>query len=222
MRRRLLLAGLGALLATGCATTVSGNGTLAEDAPRPTGSGPSDRPSPSNGNDDPGSGERQSLNCEGDKIISPRGAPYCFAQPDGFQDVSETVTVDATVGNEKYRSAVAVGDRDLIIVTVYELRINTDPVSDEMLESELRGVLANLSTQGFAFDSTVAKRGTVDGARSFGYHAQQAKERLEADVYFIFRGKSEVEVNCQWKDKRAQIQRACDDVLGSLQIKSVT
>ena len=41
--------------------------------------------------------------------------------PAGFQDVSSSVTVDASIGKEKYRSAVALGDRDLIIISVYEL-----------------------------------------------------------------------------------------------------
>ena len=219
MRKRFAVVSLCGLLAAGCASTVAGSGSVAADAARPTGTSAAPgtpSPSPSGGS----SGGRTTLNCSG-KVISPEGAPYCFTVPEGFQDVSSSVTVDATIGNEKYRSAVAVADRDLIIVTVYQLNADTDAIADETLEAELKKVLAQLAQQGFTFESTVADRGTVDGARTFSYHARQAKNMLESDVYFIFRGKNEIEVNCQWQRKAAEIRKACQTVLQSLQFKSV-
>jgi predicted small secreted protein len=220
MRRRLaaVLLGLSGLLAA-CATTVEGTGTVAADAVKPTGTGKaSPTPSPSAGaSARPG---RTTLKCSGE-VISPSGAPYCFTAPAGFQDVSSSVTVDASIGREKYRSAVAVAARDLIIVTVYELPVDTDPIADATLEGELKTVLGQLAQQGFTFESSTAERGTVDGARSFRYHASQEKEMLESDVYFLFRGKNEIQVNCQWKEKQAEIERGCRAVLDSLQFKSV-
>jgi hypothetical protein len=219
MRRRFaaILLGLSGLVA-GCASTVPGTGTVAADAAKPTGSAAaSPTPDPSAGSSAaPG---RSKLKCSG-KVISPAGSPYCFSTPAGFQDVSSSVTVDASIGQEKYRSAVAVANRDLIIVTVYELPMDTDPIADETLEGELKTVLAQLAAQGFTFDSTTAERGTVDGARSFQYHAKQTKSMLESDVYFLFRGKNEIQVNCQWKDKAAEIGKGCAAVLDSLQFKS--
>ncbi len=220
MRRRfaVVLLGLSGLLA-GCASTVQGSGSIAADAAGPSGSGaPSASPTPSgSASAAPG---RTTLKCSG-KVISPTGSPYCFTAPEGFQDVSSSVTVDASIGREKYRSAVAVADRDLIIVTVYELPVDTDPIAAETLEGELKTVLGQLAQQGFTFESTTAERGTVDGARSFKYHASQAKESLESDVYFLFRGKNEIQVNCQWKDKQADIGKGCQSVLQSLQFKVV-
>jgi hypothetical protein len=223
MRRRFAVAviGLCGLLA-GCASTVAGTGTIAADAARPSGAGTasgsgSPSPDPSSSSDDTG---RSSLTCTGSKI-SPAGSPYCFVLPAGFQDVSSSVTVDASIGREKYRSAVAVGQRDLIIVSVYELRRDTDAISDDTLEGELKQVLRQLSQQGFTFESTSADKTSVDGARSFGYHASQDSSGLESDVYFIFRGRNELQVNCQWKDKESDIARGCKSVLGSLQLKSV-
>ena len=229
MRRRpavlAAVASAVAVLTAGCATTVAGTGTVAADAARPKGAGAAS-PSPpppgaSGGSGDSGSGdERSTLKC-GAKAIAPSAAPYCFTIPAGFTDVSSSVTVDASIGNEKFRSAVAVGDRDLIIVTVYQLAVDTDDIADDTLEGELKTVLAQLAAQGFTFDSTEAERGEVDGARSFNYHASQAKNRLESDVYFVFRGKNEIEVNCQWKEKEADIAKGCAAVLKSLQFKSV-
>ena len=82
-------------------------------------------------------------------------------------------------------------------------------------------MLAQLVAQGFTFESTQAERGTVDGARSFSYRAAQPKNKLQSDVYFVFRGKNEVEVNCQWQTKQAEIQKGCTAVLESLQFKTV-
>jgi hypothetical protein len=160
------------------------------------------------------------LRCSG-RTIAPAGAPYCFSIPSGFTDVSSSVRVDASVGNEKFRSAVALADRDLIIVTVYTLTVDTDPIAADTLEGELRTVLAQLAAQGFTFESTQAARTTLDGARSFSYRAAQPKNKLQSDVYFVFRGKNEVEVNCQWQNKQAEIQKGCKALLGSLQVKTV-
>jgi hypothetical protein len=221
MRRRFAVAliGLCGLLA-GCASTVSGTGTVAADAAKPGAGGAptaSASPSPSASGDDTG---RSSLTCAGAKI-SPAGSPYCFVTPAGFQDVSSSVTVDASIGQEKYRSAVALGNRDLIIVSVYELKADTDAIGDDTLEGELKTVLAQLAQQGFTFRSTSADKTTVDGARSFGYHASQKSSGLESDVYFLFRGRNELQVNCQWKTKQAEITKGCKSVLSTLQFKSV-
>ena len=219
MRGRLAVALLGLCgLLVGCAATVSGTGQPAANATK-LGGGPSASASPSRSAAPDDSG-RQTLSCGGSKI-SPAGSPYCFTLPAGFQDVSSSVTVDASIGQEKYRSAVAVGGRDLIIISVYELRRSTDDIADETLEGELTQVLQQLSQRGFTFDSTTADKTSVDGARSFGYHASQDSTGLESDVYFVFRGRNELQVNCQWKDEESDITRGCKSVLGTLQFKSV-
>jgi hypothetical protein len=216
MRRRsaVALLGLCALLA-GCATTVAGSGLPAADATKP-GGGPTESAGPT-GSAAPG---RQALTCGGSKI-SPAGSPYCFTMPAGFQDVSSSVTVDASIGQERYRSAVAVSDRDLIIISVYELRRDTDDIADDTLEGELKQVLQQLARQGFSFDSTTAGKTSVDGARSFGYHASQDSTGLESDVYFLFRGRNELQINCQWTDKESDVTRGCKSVLDTLQFKTV-
>ena len=220
MRRRFaaVLIGLGALV-TGCANSVSGTGTIAADASRPAG-GASGSAKPSPTPTASGGTGRKALSCSG-TTISPSGSPYCFTVPAGFQDVSSSVTVDASIGQEKYRSAVAVSDRDLIIVSVYELKMDTDDIADDTLEAELKTVLAQLAQQGFTFESTNAKKSTTDGARTFSYRASQKSSGLESDVYFLFSGKNELQVNCQWKSKATDIAQGCAAVLKSLQFKSV-
>ena len=46
-------------------------------------------------------------------------------------------------------------------------------------------MLQQLSQQGVSFDPTTADRTSVDGARSFGYHASQHSTGLEPDVYAV-------------------------------------
>ena len=224
MHRRFaaVLIGLGALV-TGCASSVSGTGTIAADASRPAGGAsgsatPSGSPTPTPGGS--GGTGRKALSCSG-TTISPSGSPYCFTVQAGFQDVSSAVTVDANIGQEKYRSAVAVGDRDLIIVSVYELKVDTDGIAGDTLEAELKTVLGQLAQQGFTFESTSARKSTTDGARTFSYRASQASSGLESDVYFMFSGKNELQVNCQWKNRKTDISKGCAAVLASLQFKSV-
>ncbi len=214
-------------LAGGCTTTVDGTGTIAADSTvRPGGGGaPSGSAAASETETTSPSGQptRESLACPAGKLIKPSGAPYCFTVPGGFTDVSKSVTVGATIGSERFRSAVAVNrrDRDLIIVTTYELRLDSDPIADAVLERELQGVLGQLSKRGFSFDSTTAKRVSVDGARGFGYHATEPRNRLQADVYFAFRGRTELEVNCQWRDAPGDVRRGCQSVLSSMQFTTV-
>jgi hypothetical protein len=228
LRRAALLGVVCAALLAGCATTVNGTGRLADGVSVPPSAtdAPTDTAAPSGSPSSfpPDQPTRQSLSCSGDKIISPSGAPFCFAVPAGFVDVSKSVTVDTRVGNERFRSAVAVGgrDRDLVILTTYELRIDADPIPDDTLETELSSVLAQLTKQGFSFDSAVAKRTTVDGARTFGYHAREPRDKLQADLYFAFRGRNEFEINCQWRDAPGDVQRGCRSVLSSMQLKTET
>ena len=112
-------------------------------------------------------------------------------------------------------------DREFNAVCQSVWGYSTDDISDDTLAGELTQVLQQLSKQGFTFDSTTADKTDVDGARSFGYHASQRSTGLESDVYFVFRGRNELQVNCQWKDKEADIGRGCKAVLGTLQFKSV-
>jgi len=221
MRRQFLVAvGLCGLLAGGCAGRVEGSGTVARDAAGPSGAAATSSP-PANRSDRPGTAGRTTLRCSG-TVISPAGAPYCFTLPTGFQDTSASASLGTSSGRgDKFRSAAALGPRDLIIVTVYEVATDTDGIADDTLEGELKTVLGRLAQQGLTFESTSAQRSTVDGARSFGYHARHAKDGFESDIVFLVRGRNEIQVICQWTEKAAEVRKGCRAVLGSLQFKTV-
>jgi hypothetical protein len=220
-----------ALLAlAGCGSkTVTGSGSFGGPA-TPTASGTSGPAPTDSGSSSPaptGSGStqgRDTLSCSGGKVLHPTNAPYCYALPAGFKDVSGQTST--TVGNTgEHPSSVAVssdtitaGIRDLIIVLDFTLKVDSNDLSDDTLVRQLTALITQFESQGFTFVTKTPERVSVDGARSFVYHAK-AREGYFSDLVFIFRGEQEVELNCQYKGRQAQIQQACQQILGSLQIK---
>jgi hypothetical protein len=200
----MLLAAMCVLLAA-CTGSVAGRGSFGGPA-APPGTAPAPAPA---------------LGCTGAKVIAPPAAPYCYLLPAGLVDTSGSVSVGTRIGQEKHRSAVALDSHDVIVVLVYELLADSDGVADQALTGELRAVLDRFTAQGLVFPGTPPERGVVDGARSFHYRATQAARRLTSDFYFVFRGRLEVEINCQWSEHRAELAAACAAVLKSLRIASL-
>lgn len=219
----LLLAAL-----AGCSSTVAGTGTFAQGSATgtatPTETG-SSSPTPTETPTSSGSPGRSSLSCSGGKVLQPKSAPYCYLLPGGFKDVSSLTST--TVGQSgEHPSSVALSTetitpavRDLIIVLDFTLRLDTDTLADEDLVQQLTTLINQFESQGFTFDSKTPEQTKVDDARAFVYHAK-AREGYFSDIVFAFRGKQEVELNCQYKARQAQIQTACQSILGSLQIVS--
>jgi len=207
-----------------CSSTVAGKGSFnGSGTPTASASG-TDTPTatPSATSSDAG---RSSLSCSGGTVLQPKSAPYCYLLPAGFKDVSSLTST--TVGQTgEHPSSVALASetitptvRDLIIVLDFTLRLDTDNLSDDQLVQQLNTLITQFESQGFTFESRTPERSTVDGARGFGYHAK-AREGYSSDIVFAFRGKQEVEVNCQYKVHQADIQRACGQIMSTVQIVS--
>jgi hypothetical protein len=222
MRNLRRLAAATTLLAAlaGCSSAVSGQGSF-------TGTGPSGTASPTATDSQsptptstPG---RTVLSCSGGTVLQPKSSPYCYLLPSGFKDVSALTSTTVGQSGEHPSSVARASEtitqtvRDLIIVLDFTLRLDTDTLSDDELVQQLSTLITQFEAQGFTFDNKVPGRTSVDGARGFTYHAK-AREGYFSDLVFAFRGKQEVEVNCQYKAHQADIQRACGAILASLQI----
>jgi hypothetical protein len=163
------------------------------------------------------------LSCAGGTVLQPANAPYCYLLPAGFKDVSALTRTTVGQSGEHPTSIAVAGDditqdvRDLIIVLDFTLRLDTDSLSDQDLVRQLDTLIGQFEAQGFTFDTRVPGRASVDGARGFTYHAR-AREGYLSDLVFAFRGRQEVELNCQYKAHQAAIRGACGTVLASLQI----
>jgi len=206
-----------------CATTVTGSGSFAGGTPRPTGpTGTATTSAPPTAPGAPGRPGRATLSCAGGPVLQPSNAPYCFLLPTGFRDVSAQAVTTVGQTGEHPTSVALAGQainpalRDLIIVLDFSLRLDTDTLPDEVLVQQLNVLISQFETQGFSFSSRVPERTRLDGARGFTFHAR-ARDGYASDIVFAFRGKQEVEVNCQFRLHATDIRRGCGSILASLQ-----
>jgi hypothetical protein len=222
---RLTVAVAAGLLLCGCSTAVAGQGTYlgpttqTTTAPPTTTAAPTPTPTPTPVRYDPG---RRALACRGARVLAPKGGPYCYPIPAGMRDATREVTLAAGTGAARYVTAVGLAGRDVIVVMTYRTPQNTDLLPNAAIVGDLRRLLATLTRAGFVFASGTPKVTQVDRARAFGYHARSRDSSYQSDLTFIFRGRSQLEVLCQYADRPAAVQRACRQVLGTLQIRTVT
>lgn len=220
MRLRLSLAGLIALSLTvsGCTASVAGSGAWigapaggATLTPAPTSGGSDGNGRPRQTGQPPGPAN---LDCAGDSV-SPPGAPYCYTAPTGLDPVE---LGDPTAGEEgSFRTSFGFGPPDHIDVQAYSVGIDTNELTDEEIVSQLAAVVADLESGGFEFGHEPS-RITVDGARAFAYAGHSTRGGQTITAHFVFRGETEVQVNCSSTQHADLIATACADVLASMQI----
>ncbi len=224
---RLTVILVACLLLGGCSTEVTGRGEFAAGStvavattrvPPTTTAAPTPTPSPTPVRYDQG---RRALACHGAHVLAPRGGPYCYPLPAGLHDVSSQVKLGTGSGSAKYVTAVGLAGRDVIVAMAYRTPLNTDLLPNAKIVADLRGVLTSLTRAGLVFASTAPRDATVDHARAFSYHARSRDSTYQSDLTFIFRGRSQIEVLCQYANSQAAVQRACRQVLATLQIRTV-
>jgi hypothetical protein len=221
---RLTVAVAAGLLLCGCSTAIAGQGTYlgptaAQTTTPPPTTTAAPTPAPPPVRYDPG---RRALACRGARVLAPKGGPYCYPVPAGMRDVTGEVKLAAGTGAARYVTAVGLAGRDVIVVMAYRTPQNTDLLPNATIAGDLRRVLASLTRAGFVFASRTPTVTRVDRARAFAYHARSRDSSYQSDLTFIFRGRSQLEVLCQYADRPATVQRACRQVLGTLQIRTVT
>jgi hypothetical protein len=187
---------------SGCTTTVTGSAVAAPGAVTATPTPPA----------------RTTTNCSGGTVIQPKGAPYCYLLPSGFNDATGEMTLSYQSANtSEYDSAVAVAVHDAIIVAVYPLRQNSDSLSAPLLGDQVSAVLSEGESAGFTMTGALTPT-TVDTARAFLATIKQNDGQYASTIYFVFRGSTEVEINCQYADRQADIERGCASVRHTIQI----
>ncbi len=226
-RVRCLLAAVVATLTVGaCASTIEGTGTAdvgarGTDSATPTESTEStesteptettESTQPTEQTDDDGE-----LTCEGEGVVAPAGQPFCFTLPMGF--TQDEIDVDNSAGSSaSYTTGAVLNQRDVVVFSVYDLNIDSDDLSDQAVADALAPIITQLGEQGFEFESTEPVLEEVDGARAFFYQGSDATG-LFSETYFIFRGFTELQVNCQWAAEREALLAGCEEILGSLQV----
>lgn len=209
------------VLLTGCASTVAGTPTSAGGAPTEETTETTDTTDTTETTEptetsesEPDTGE---LACAGDDVIAPDGQPFCFNNPEGFEQT--VVSQETEAGNPaSYSTGVGISAEDLINFNVYDLApADSDVLSDQELIDALSTVIDSLAAQGIDFTATEPQIVEVDGARALFYTGGDGAG-LRIDTYFIFRGSIELQVSCQWRELEQEILAGCDQVLNSLQL----
>jgi hypothetical protein len=155
--------------------------------------------------------------------VNPKGAPYTFTVPAGFTQLP-LLTPEASSGASNSQTGIAPSDikdktsvHDLIAVVSYPLKRNADGFSAAALQAEATTIVKTLGARVLKTERT-----RVAGRTAFSFVASPAGTNTtwnKARLIFVFKGKKEVFVNCQWTTHASQIQRGCVKVLGSLKIK---
>jgi hypothetical protein len=152
--------------------------------------------------------------------ISPSGAPYSYRVPDGFAVADKITNLGSHVGTSMFETGVALDEHNLIIVRVYRLKVDITRVPDAAIKSELDAALQ--ATAGSA-QLTGQSRQQVDGMNAFMYDFRRipltATTTGAKTDYFVFKGRNEVEVACQWVTKPDAIRRGCQQLLASLVVR---
>ncbi|HEX4724337.1 MAG TPA: hypothetical protein VH333_17600 [Pseudonocardiaceae bacterium] len=169
------------LVAAGCTTTINGS-AVAAGAP----------------------------SCVGGTVVQPKGAPYCYLLPAGFVDVTDHVTLQYRSANPgRYITSVEVAQLDVITVSDYPLRTDSDSVSMSSLTNQIVAALPDPAAGGLTPGQPTTT--TLDGARTVELTFDQTGE-YSSVLYFAFRGYDEIEVDCQWAADKAEIDRGCASV----------
>jgi hypothetical protein len=200
---------------SGCTATVDGTAMAASEGALTTAPAPSSTP-PSTPTSTPPA--RTTTNCSGGTVIQPKGAPYCYLLPSGFDDVTGELTRSyRSASPSEYESAVAAAVHDVIFVAVYPLSEDSDGLSAAVLGDQVDSVLRAGESAGFTRTGALTPA-TVDGARTFLASVKQNEGRYASAVYFVFRGSTEIEINCQYADRQADVERGCAGVRRTIQI----
>jgi hypothetical protein len=119
-----------------------------------------------------------------------------------------------------FETGVGIDQHDIIIIRVYQLRRSILGVPDSAIKTELDSVLA---TAAGTAQITGQSRQLVAGVNAFVYkfHRVPLTSTVNGDEtnYFLFKGRNEVEVSCQWVTKPDTIRRGCQQLLASLVVR---
>lgn len=219
--RSLLAATAAVLLVAGCSSAIEGTGTSDGGAGPPTtgeptetaeGSEPTETTEPT----DDGGDDQSTLDCDGTNVVAPDGQPFCFDLPEGFEQ--QEIEIDNSAGaGAAYTTGAVLNERDVIVFSVYELNIDSEELGDQELADALAPIITQLGEQGFEFETIEPEIREVDDARAFFYTGSDATG-LFSETYFIFRGFTELQVNCQWDTEQAALLAGCEQVLDSLEL----
>lgn len=179
----------------------------------PTSSSPA--PAPSSAPASSSSPPPARLQCPA-KAVRPKGAPYCYVVPAGFQPVTR-----ARLGSARYPSGVAIDAKNGLFFGVFRAPADTDTLDDTTLTVASDAAVASQLSGSVKFDSKHGRlTHTPDQTRAITYTGVESGTKVT--FIFVFRGHTKVQLNCQATDKAAMVARGCSSALASLKVVSLS
>jgi len=195
------------LVLVGCSTTTSGHGIEGPSSPATslatsavTSPGPSGSSAP---------------RCAQPWVSQP-GAPFCYVLPTGFADSSESTSYG---DGWTYKTLISAAQYDSVEVLAVRLPFDSDAYGDAMLKVYTEAYRYRVGKLGITRASILSPT-RVAGARAYEQTwANTAGAR--GRTIFIFRGTTEVLLQCERRDLPARANAGCKSVLSTLQIVSL-
>jgi len=160
------------------------------------------------------------LRCPTEEVTA-QGAPFCYALPAHFQDISATATYRET---DKFRTMIdfdtghGLAPRDLVTVVAHQSTINFDDYTTRELVDFERQVRLKSGSNGVAGvgpqHQLIRPRGQGRGVEWTVTYTSGDKSEFN----LIYDADTVVAVKCQWNRYSVQIHAACTSVLTSLRV----
>jgi len=149
--------------------------------------------------------------------VAPDGAPFSFQLPTSFtQQPALADRTKAGAAATTHAAAVAIDVYNTITVLSFPLDQDASTLSDGELVRQLAPVVRTLTTTQRRVSAV--QRRDVKAGRAMYLRILDNGTSQASDLYFIFAGRSEVEVACQWQDKPKAVANGCQAVLDSLRV----
>lgn len=147
----------------------------------------------------------------GPKTFHDDGFDITFRIPDGFKTAGD-VTIAQQAGQANAQAGVLLDNENGIFLLAYDLQKSIDASNVSEAKPELDQALSGLtgkqeSGRAVEYGGLPGYEYDVDVSSPMNGHSR---------LVFLFHGKQEDEINCQWTDKQAEVEKGCDTVLRTL------
>ena len=203
------------LVLAGCSTTTSGHGIEGPSSP-PTSRVTSPATSPATSAvASPGPSDSSAPRCAQPWVSQP-GAPFCYVLPTGFADSSELTSYGH---GWTYKTLISAAQYDSVEVLAARLPFNSDAYGDAVLQIYTETYRYRAGKLGITRASDLSPT-RVAGARAYEQTWANTADAAGRTI-FIFRGTTEVLLQCEHRDLPQRANAGCKSVLSTLQIVSL-
>lgn len=153
--------------------------------------------------------------CQG-QTVKPSGSPYCFIVPTGFKKLQ-----GAELGSDKWPDGVGLDDNNLIITGVLASDSDVQSLSDTKLLSRTDAYVHSLQGLKLKADKGVLSRLPAGRAVEYrGTGQTYSGNSVTLHLFYIYKGKNVLQLNCQSTSKTARVEKGCTQVLPTIHLSS--